>query len=78
MERDGNTGMLELKQIGLDYIIIESLGFDFGTTKGKWTRAEYTTFVKEKYGEHPTGYLSYSSVVRMILYLAKIIALTFS
>ena len=47
--------------------IIEYLGLYAGTIKVNWTPAEATPLVKDKYGEPPTGYFRYSSVVVMIL-----------
>ena len=42
MERDGDTGMLELKQTGLANQIIKYLGLDSGNTKGKWMSEKST------------------------------------
>ena len=58
MELDGETTILELKQTGLTDRIIEYLGLDFVSTKGKWTPAEVTPLVKDKDVEPPIGYFS--------------------
>ena len=50
MERDADTGLLELKQTGLIDRIIETLGLDVGTMNGKATPAQSATLVKDVNG----------------------------
>jgi hypothetical protein len=66
MERDPDTGLLEMKQEGL----IEAMGLDVGTVTPKWTPAETAPLVKDSEGAMATGAFSYSSVVGMLLYLS--------
>ncbi len=40
MERDSNTGLLEMKQTGLIERVVEALGLDDGYARGKHTPAE--------------------------------------
>ncbi len=70
MERDPDTGLLEMKQEGLTLRIIEALGLDVGTVTPKWTPAEAALLVKDSEGAPATGTFSYSSVVGMMLYLS--------
>ncbi len=51
--------------------MIEILGYDVGTTAGKFIPAEAKLLVKDADGEPTLGDLSYSSVVGMLLYLAR-------
>ena len=61
--------MLGINQTVLNYQIVESIGFYYGTTKGKWTPTEATPLVKDGGLEPPNGDFVYISVVWMILYL---------
>ena len=70
MEHDGENVILELKQTGLTDWIIEYLGFYVRTKKVKWEPAGNTLLINDEYGEPPTGYFVYRSVVGVILYLA--------
>ncbi len=71
MERDPDTGLLEMKQEGLTLCIIEAMGLDVGTVTPKWTPAEAAPLVKDAEGAPATGAFSYnSSVVGMLLYLS--------
>ncbi len=70
MERDPDTGLLEMKQEGLTLCIIEAIGLDVGTVTPKWTPAEAALLVKDAEGALATGAFSYSSVVAMLLYLS--------
>jgi hypothetical protein len=70
MERDPNTGLLEMKQEGLILRIIEAMGLDVGTVNPKWTPAEAAPLVKDSEGAPASGDFSYSSVVGMLLYLS--------
>ena len=70
MERDGETGMIELKQTGLYDQTINYLVLDIGNTKGMWTPADAKPLVKDGYVDNPTGDFSYISVVGILLYLA--------
>ena len=66
--RDETTGLMEMKQVGLIDRVIETLGFNDGMAKGKFTPAESTPLVKNSDDEAPSGSFSYSSVVGMLLY----------
>jgi hypothetical protein len=70
MERDPDTGLLEMKQEGLTLNIIVAMGLDVGTVTPKWTPAEAAPLVKDAEGAPATGALSYSSVVGLLLYLS--------
>ena len=70
LERDSETGLLEMKQEGLISRVIETLGLDIGTVNGKSTPAEGKPLVKDVNGEDAEQSFSYSSVVGMLLYLA--------
>ena len=70
LERDPETGLLEMKQTGLITRIIEALGLDDGCAKGKYTPSESKPLVKDKDGPSASGAFSYSSVVGMLLYLS--------
>ena len=70
MERDSNTGLLEMKQTGLIDRVIEALGLDDGYARGKHTPAETKPLVKDEDGVAATEGFSYSSVVGMLLYLS--------
>ena len=69
MEFDGDTGMIEVKQLFLAYRIIKYLLQDVKTKKGNQTPAQDTTFVKDEGGEPPTRDFRYRSVVGILLYL---------
>ena len=58
-----------MKQVGLIDCVIETLGLEDGTVKGKFTPAESTPLVKDNDGEAACGSFSYSSVVGVLLYL---------
>ena len=70
LERDEQTGLLEMKQPGLIDRVIETLGLDVGTVNGKATPAEHAPLVKDEDGPEARRDFSYSSVVGMLLYLA--------
>jgi hypothetical protein len=70
MERNPDTGLLEMKQEGLTLCIIEAMGLDVGAVTPKWTPAESAPLVKDAEGTPATGAFSYSSVVGMLLYLS--------
>ncbi len=69
MERDPDTGLLEMKQEGLTLCMFEAIGLDVGTVTPKRTPAEAAPLVKDAEGALATGAFSYSSVVGMLLYL---------
>jgi hypothetical protein len=69
LERDSETGLLEMKQTGLIKRIIKALGLDNGA-KGKFTLSESKPLVKDVNGDLASGAFSYSSVVGMLLYLS--------
>ena len=69
LDRDSETGLLEMRQEGLIDRVIGALGLDDGMAKFKWAPSEGTPLVKDEDGEHATGQFSYSSVVGMLLYL---------
>jgi hypothetical protein len=68
MERDPDTGLLELKQEGLTLCIIKAMGLDVGTVTPKWMLAEAAPLAKDTKGAFVTGAFSYSSVVGMLLH----------
>ena len=70
LDRDEDTGEIEMKQVGLIDRIIEALGLDDGSVNVKYTPAESTPLIKKFDGEEAHGQFSYSSVVGMMLYLA--------
>jgi hypothetical protein len=69
LEQDQETGLLEMKQIGLIKHIIEALGLDKGA-KGKFTLSKSKPLVKNVNGELASGAFSYMSIVGMLLYLS--------
>jgi hypothetical protein len=70
LDRDGPSGLLEMKQTGLIKRVIEALGLDDGYAKGKHTPAESKPLVKNADREGIHGGFSYSSIVGMLLYLS--------
>ena len=70
MERDSNTGLLEMKQTGLIDRVVEALGLDDGYAQGKHTPDETKPLVKDEDGVAAVEGFSYSSVVGMLLYLS--------
>ena len=70
LDKDADTGLLELKQTRLIDRIIEALGLDIGTVNGKATPAQNTPLVKDADGVDVRGDFSYASVVGMLLYLS--------
>ena len=71
MGHDGDTGMIEPNQTGLNYWIIDYLGLDVCTKKVKWKYAESIPLVNDKYGQPPTRYFICRSFVGMLLYLSR-------
>ena len=59
-----------MKQTGLIQCVIEALGLDDGTMKGKFIPSEQRPLVKDAYGEPSSGMFIYSSIVGIILYLS--------
>ncbi len=70
MERDSNTGLLEMKQTGLIERVVEALGLDDVYARGKHTLAETKPLVKDEDGVAAAEGLTYSIVVGMLLYLS--------
>jgi hypothetical protein len=70
LERDPDTGMIEMKQTGLIDRCIEAMGLDIGQINSKWTPAEAKPLVKDEDGENARGDFNYASVVGMLLYLS--------
>ncbi len=70
MERNSNTGLLEMKQTGLLERVVEALGLDDGYVWGKHTTAKTKPLVKNEDGVAAAEGFSYSSVVGMLLYLS--------
>ena len=70
MEREINTGLLEMKKNGLIQRVIEAVGLDDGMLKDKFTPLYQRPLVKDADGKLPSGMFSYSSVVGMLLYLS--------
>ncbi len=69
LDRDGPSGLVEMKQTGLIKRVIEALGLDDGYPKGKHTPAESKPLVKDADGEGGYGGFTYSSIVGMLLYI---------
>ncbi len=57
LERDSETGLLEMKQTGLIKRIIKALGLDDGA-EGKFTRSESKPLVKDINGDLASGAFS--------------------
>ncbi len=70
MERDPDTGIFGNETGGTHTLYHWSNGLDVGTVTPKWTPAEASPLVKNSEGAPATGKFSYSSVVRMLLYLS--------
>ena len=71
MERNSNTGLLEMKQTGLIERVVEALGLDDGYAWGKHMLAVTKPLVKDEDGVAAAEGFSYSSVVGMLLYLSR-------
>ena len=65
MERDPDTGLLEMKQTGLLDRILEALGLNVGLVNGKATPAEHAPLTKDEDGPPASGSFNYASVVGM-------------
>ncbi len=76
MERDPDTGLLEMKQEGLTIRIIEAMGLDVGTVTPKWTPAEAVPLVKDAEGATATGAFSYSRLLECCCISLVTLALT--
>jgi hypothetical protein len=70
LERDKNTGLLEMKQTGLIDRVIEALDLDDGYARVKHTPADIKPLVNDADGAPAVEGFSYSSVVGMLLYLS--------
>ncbi len=70
MERDSNTGLLEMNQTGLIERVVEALGLDDGYACDNHKPAETKHLIKDKDGVAAAKGFSYSSVVGMLLYLS--------
>ena len=70
LERNNETGFLEMFQDGLIESIVEALGLYYGMVMKNNTHLEVKQLVKDKYGHPGHGKLSYISGVLIILYLA--------
>ena len=70
LEKDPDTGLLEMKQTGLIDRIIETMGLDVGTINGKATPAQHAPLTKDLNGLEATKHFNYASVVGMLLYLS--------
>ena len=55
MERDPETGLIEMKQEGLIHRVLEALGLEIGTVNRKATSAEGRPLVKHPNGEPSKG-----------------------
>ena len=67
---DEETGLMEMKQVGLINRLLETLGLDDGITKNKLAPYESSTPVKDADGPATCGSFNYISVVGMLLYLS--------
>ena len=70
LERDPDTGLLEMKQTGLIDRILETLGLNVGLVNGKAMPAEHAPLTKDEDGPPASGSFNYTSVVGMLLYLS--------
>jgi len=70
LDRDKNTGLMEMTQTGLIDRVIEALGLDDGYARVKHTPAEIKPLVKDADGAPAVEGFSYASVVGMLLYLS--------
>ncbi len=65
LEKDAETGLLEMKQTGLINWVMYMLGLDVRTANGKATPAEHKPIVKDKYRTPAHWEFSYPSIVGM-------------
>ena len=70
LERDADSGLLEMKQTGLIDRVILALGLDVGMINGKATPAEHAPLTRDADGPPAKGDYHYASVVGMLLYLS--------
>jgi len=70
LDRDKNTGLMEMTQTGLIDRVVEALGLDDGYARVKHTPAETRPLVKDADGAPAVEGFSYASVVGMLLYLS--------
>ncbi len=70
IKHNPKTGFLSTTQKGLIKHILETLGLDVDTTNGKFTHANRNPLAEHLHDELVSGHFNYSSVVRMLLYLA--------
>ena len=63
------TGLMEMKQVGLINCVLETLGLDDGITKNKFIPYESSPLVKDVDVPAACGSFSYSIVVGMLLYI---------
>ena len=70
LELEINTGLFDMKQTGLVQRVIEAVGLDDGTVKGKFTPSYHRPLVNYSDGELTSGVFRYSNVVGMLLYLS--------
>ena len=55
LERDDETGLIEMRQDGLIVRVISKLGLDAGAAKFEWTPVEAKPLVKNEDGIGPSG-----------------------
>ncbi|KAL7460116.1 hypothetical protein ACHAXS_000583, partial [Conticribra weissflogii] len=70
IQHNPNTRFLNISQKGLIKQVLETLGLDVGTANGKFTAVKAKPLAKHMHGESASDDFSYSSVIRMLLYLA--------
>ena len=70
LERDTDSGLLEMKQTGLIDRVLLALGLDVGMINGKATPAEHAPLTRDEDGPPARGDFHYASVVGMLLYLS--------
>ena len=70
MERESNTGLIDMKQTVLIQSVIEEVGFNDGMVKEKFTPSYKRPLVKDSNGKPPIGMFRYSGVVGILLYLS--------
>ena len=63
LEKNLNTGLLEMKQTRLIQGVMEAVGLDDGMSKGKFTPSEANPLVKDDNGKPESGMFRYSIIV---------------
>ena len=70
LERDDETGLIEMSQYGFIDRVIVQLAINDGATKFKLTPTEANPLANDEDGLGPSGWFSYSSMVGMMIFLS--------